>query len=158
MCRVIFLALEELVRRRQARLVAARKAARAAKAASGEHNEQQQQQHGEAHDEKDAVEETDLPAVRVSADHEQQVLTTKGYQQLPSTSLTLNADGLIENVYLLGPLHIHTHTFTLTQHTAHSTQHTRFTVGRAEQQWWRWSSGRGQYSSCGLQLTGCYCC
>ena len=111
--RVIFLALEELVRRRQARLVAARKEARAANAAktaktdSGEQQQVEQQQQHDTQDEKDGTEGVDLPAVRVSADHEQQVLTTKGYQQLPSTSITLNADGVIENVYLLGtPLEI----------------------------------------------------
>ena len=83
------------MRRRQARLVAA---AKAATKDSGEQHLQQQQ----SSEEKEAAAGIDLPAVQVSADHEQQVLTTKGYQQLPSTSLTLNADGLIENVYLLG--------------------------------------------------------
>ena len=96
--RVIFLALEELVRRRQARQVSAMKAAKAGSA----DRHQQQQRHNEPSDERDAAEGIDLPAVLVSADHEQQVLTAKGYQQLPSTSLALNADGLIENVYLLG--------------------------------------------------------
>ena len=126
LCRVIFLALEELARRRRARLVAAVKAAKAAKAeaAKAEASDDKQwlkaQQHEHLLDqlgEKDPTEGTDLPAVRVSADHQQQVLTTKGYEQLPSTSITLNADGVIENVYLLGQSKQHT-----SQHSTHSRQ------------------------------------
>ena len=100
------------MRRRQARLVAAAAAAAAAKrnGSGGGSGEQQTVHQHEQRDEQDAAEAegVDLPAVRVSADHEQQVLTTKGYQQLPSTSLTLNADGVIENVYLLGRRPTHT--------------------------------------------------
>lgn len=95
------------MRRRQARLVAATKAA---KTGRGSGQQQAVQQQHEQHDEKDEAEGIDLPAVLVSADHEQQVLTSKGYQQLPSTSTTLNADGVIENVYLLGQRARHAHT------------------------------------------------
>ena len=113
--RVIFLCLEELFKRRQARLAADKRSVVAAQHRTGEGEGQSQERtvssteptpststQGEASDAQSSAAPAHLLSTHVDASREQQVLTVKGYQSLPSTSLLLNADGLVEDVYLLG--------------------------------------------------------
>ena len=108
--RVIFLCLEELFKRRQARLAAAKRSIVAAQH-RGEGEEQGKESTANppssttpsiGGDAQSTPPPAHLLSTHVDASQDQQVLTVKGYQSLPSTSLLLNADGLVEDVYLLG--------------------------------------------------------
>ena len=107
--RVIFLALEELFKRRQARLAVnqAKDKAVAAKAQQSSSTAKGEKETNAGEGETDPSPPSNPPphhllSTHVDAQVDQQVLTVKGYHSLPSTSLLLNADGLIEDVYLFG--------------------------------------------------------
>jgi hypothetical protein len=97
-CSVIFLALEELFKR---------KMARSAAAASHTDKTVKTPETVEIGSKVLASSSASILSRHVDPAQEQQVLTVKGYHSLPSTSPLLNADGVVESVYLLGlPLEI----------------------------------------------------
>ena len=97
-CSVIFLALEELFKR---------KMARSAAAASHADKTVRTPETVAIGSQVLASSSASILSRHVDPAQEQQVLTVKGYHSLPSTSPLLNADGVVESVYLLGlPLEI----------------------------------------------------